>query len=70
MYLQYLTQSIEIKSVPGNIYENSGMVHFEETNQVSSYYSLLQDIGRAATPKLVSRKSLIYLQTTLIMEGG
>ena len=30
---------------------------------------MLQDIGRVATPKLVSRNYLRYLQTTLIMGG-
>ena len=32
-----------------------------------SPYSMLQDIGRVATPKLVSRNCFRYLQTTLIM---
>ena len=36
----------------------------------SSPYSMLQYIGRVATPKLVSRNCLRYLQTTLIMRGG
>ena len=36
----------------------------------SSPYSMLQYIGRVATPKLVSRNCLRYLQTTLIMGGG
>ena len=31
---------------------------------------MLQYIGRVATPKLVSRNCLRYLQTTLIMGGG
>ena len=35
-----------------------------------SPYSMLQYIGRVATPKLVSRNCLRYLQTTLIMGGG
>ena len=36
-----------------------------------SPYSLLQDIGRVATPKLVLRNCLRYLQTTLFIgEGG
>ena len=35
-----------------------------------SPYSMLQDIGRVATPTLVSRNCLRYLQTTLIMGGG
>ena len=33
-------------------------------------YSMLQDIGRVATPKLVSTNCLRYLQTTLIMGGA
>ena len=41
------------------------MVHFAETNQVSSPHSMLQHIGRVATLKLVPRN----LQTTLIMGG-
>ena len=52
------------------IYENSGMVHFAEINQPPPSYSMLQYIGRVATPKLVSRNCLRYLQTTLIMGGG
>ena len=31
---------------------------------------MLQHIGRVATPKLVPRTSLRYLQTTLTMGGG
>ena len=50
--------------------ENSGMVHFVEINQAPSPYSMFQYIGRVATPKLVPRNCLRYLQTTLIMEGG
>ena len=47
------------------------MLHFAEINQASSPYSMLQDIGRVATPNLVPRNCLRYLQTTLIMgEGG
>ena len=46
------------------------MVHFEDINQAPSPYSMLQDIGRVATPKLVPRNCLRYLQTTLIMGGG
>ena len=68
--LQYLTWIIETKSIPGNIYRNSGMVHFPEINQAPSTCSMLQHIGRVATPKLVPRKCLRYLQTTLIIEGG
>ena len=36
----------------------------------TSPYSMLQDIGRVATPKLVSTNCLRYLQTTLIMGGA
>ena len=46
------------------------MVDFADINQAPSPYSMLQDIGRVATPKLVSRNCLRYLQTTLIMGGG
>ena len=46
------------------------MVHFAEINQASSLYSMLQYIGRVATPKLVRRNYLRYLQTTLIMGKG
>ena len=46
------------------------MVHFAEINQAPPPYSMLQYIGRVATPKLVPRNCLRYLQTTLIMEGG
>ena len=61
---------METKSIPGKIYENSGMVHFAEINQAPPPYSILQYIDRVATPKLVSRNCLRYLQTTLIMGGG
>ena len=64
---QYLTKFIETKSIPGKIYGNSGMVHFAEINQVPSPYSMLQNIGRVATAKLVLRNCLRYLQTALIM---
>ena len=40
--LQYLTYIIETKSIPGQIYENSGMAHFAEINQAPSAYSMLQ----------------------------
>ena len=43
------------------------MVHFAEINQVPPPYSMSQFIGRIATPKLVPRNCLRYLQTTLIM---
>ena len=47
------------------------MVHFAEINQAPPPSSILQYIGRVATPKLVPRNCLRYLQTTLIMgEGG
>ena len=46
------------------------MVLFAEINQTPPPCSLLQDIGRVATPKLVPRTCLRYLQTTLIMWGG
>ena len=71
--LQYLTQMIETKSIPGKIYRNSGIVHFTEINHATPPYSMLQDIGREAASKLVTRNCLLkYLQTTLIMggEGG
>ena len=58
------------KSIPGKLYGNSGMVYFAETNQAPSLYSMLQDIGRVATPKLVPRNGLRCLETTLIMAGG
>ena len=35
-----------------------------------SFYSMLQYIGRVATPKLVPANCLRYLQTTLIMGDG
>ena len=54
----------------GKIYGNSGMVHFAEINQVPSPYSMLQHIGRVATPKIVPRNFVRYLQTELIMGGG
>ena len=50
--------------------ENSGMIHFAETNQAPPPYSMLQYVGRVATPKFVPRNCLRYLQTTLIMGGG
>ena len=49
------------------IYGNSGMAHFAEINLPPPPYSMLQHIGRVATPKLVPRTCLRYLQTTLIM---
>ena len=41
------------------------MVLFAEINQAPSPYSMLQHIGKVATPKLVPRNCLRYLQTTL-----
>ena len=46
------------------------MVHFPEINQAPSPYSMLPYICRVATPKLVPRNWLRYLQTTLVMGGG
>ena len=46
------------------------MVHFAEIYQAPPPYSMLQYIGRKATPKLVPRYRLRYLQTTLIMGKG
>ena len=46
------------------------MVHFAEINQAPPPYSMLQYIGRVATPKLVPRYCLRYLQTTLKIKGG
>ena len=46
------------------------MVLFTEINQAPSPYSMLQHIGRVATPKLVPKNCLRYMQTTLIMGGG
>ena len=56
--LQYLTKIIETNSVPGKIYENSGMVHFPEINRAHRSYSMLQHIGRVATTKLVAKNCL------------
>ena len=39
-------------------------------NQTPSLFSMLQQIGRVATPKLLPRHCLRYLQTTLIIGGG
>ena len=46
------------------------MVLFAEINQAPTPYSMLQYIGSVATPKLVPRNCLKYLQTTLIMGEG
>ena len=42
----------------------------QKKNQTPSPSSMLQHIGGAATPKLMPRNCLRYLQTTLIMGGG
>ena len=46
------------------------MVNFVEINPALSPYSMLQHVGRVATPKLVPRNYLRYMQTTLKMGGG
>ena len=46
------------------------MVHFTEINQTPPPYSMLQDIGREARPKLATTNCPKYLQTTLIMGWG
>ena len=46
------------------------MVHFAELNETPFPLSMLQHFGRVATPKLVPRTSLRYLQATMIMMGG
>ena len=51
------------------MYGNSWIVLFAELNQAPSLYLMLQHVGRVATPKLVPRNCLRYLQTTLIMGG-
>ena len=66
----YLTSIIETRSISGKNFGNSGMVHLVEINQTPPPYSMLQYIGRVATPKLMPKNCLIYLQTTLIMGGG
>ena len=45
------------------------MVHFAEINQVPSPYSMLQDIGRVASPNFVPRNCVRYFQTKLKMGG-
>ena len=60
----------ETKSISGITSGNSGIVIFSEINQVPLPYSILQCLGRIATPKLVPRNCIIYLQTAFIMEGG
>ena len=44
-------------------------MNFVEINQVPSPCSILQHIGKVATPKRVPRHCLRYLQTTLMMGG-
>ena len=61
---------IETNSIPEKIFGNSGMVYLSEINQAPPPYSMMQYIGRVATPKLVPRNCLRYLQTTLVMVGG
>ena len=46
------------------------MAYFVEINEAPSPYSMLKHIGRVATPMLVPRNCLRYLQTILIMGGG
>ena len=72
LYLHYLIKfcdNISYKLIPRKIYGNSGMAHIADINQAPSPYSMLQHIGRVATPKIVLRHCLRYLQTTLIMGG-
>ena len=45
------------------------MVHIPEINQAPSPYSMLEHIGRIATPMSVPRNCLRYLETTLIIGG-
>ena len=61
---------IKTSSIPGKVPGNFGMVHFAEINQDPPHYSMLQHIGREATPKLLSRNCHRYLQTTLMIGGG
>ena len=61
---------IDTNSIPGKLSGNFGMVHFAEINQAPPPYSMLQYIDRVATPKLVPRNCLKYLQTTLKMGEG
>ena len=51
------------RKIPGS----SGMDHFAKTNHTLSPYSMLQHIGRVATPRLVRRNCLRYFLTPLIM---
>ena len=54
-------------SIPGKILGNSGLGHFAEISHAPPTYSILQHIGRVATPKLAPRNCLRYLQTTLYL---
>ena len=46
------------------------MIHFAEINQLPSPYSMLQDIGRVATPKLIPRNCLRYILADNTDRGG
>ena len=46
------------------------MVLFAEINPAPPVYSMLQHIGKVASPKLAPRNCLRYLQTTFIMVEG
>ena len=52
---------IKTNSIPGKV---------PEINQDPPHYSMLQHIGREATPKLLSGNCHRYLQTTLMIGGG
>ena len=43
------------------------MVYFAEITQAPSLYSMLQNVGKVETLKLVPTNCLRYLQTTLTM---
>ena len=45
------------------------MVHFTEIRQGPLPHSMFQHLGKVATPKLVPRNCLRYLQTALIIGG-
>ena len=61
----YSRLGIVIVNQPWKISGNSGMVHFTEINQDSPSYSIMQLVGRVATPKVAPINFLGYLQTTL-----
>ena len=46
------------------------MIHFAEINQLPSPYSMLQDIGRVTTPKLIPRNCLRYILADNTDRGG